>query len=74
MNVNELLKAMEAAVERMETVSQSMLIERRSKGVSPVTHVHHAAAHLEQHAKKARAALNSFKCFGYVSLMEHNNA
>ena len=59
--MNELLKAMEAAVERMEAVSDGILIEKRSRGVSAAAHVRHMAGHLEQHAKKARAALNRFK-------------
>ena len=55
--MNELLKAMEAAVERMEAVAEGILIEKRHKGVSPETHVSHMASHLAQHAKIARAAL-----------------
>jgi hypothetical protein len=55
--MNELLRAMEAAVERMEAVAEGILIEKRHKGVSPETHVRHMAGHLAQHAKIARAAL-----------------
>ncbi|NDG19773.1 MAG: hypothetical protein EB117_16120 [Betaproteobacteria bacterium] len=57
---------MEAAVERMEAVSNGILIEKRHKGVSAAAHVRHMAGHLEQHAKRARTALNRFKCSGEV--------
>lgn len=56
-----LLAALEAAAERMEHVSQSVLIDKRHRGVSPATHVRHMAAHLEQHAKRARAAADKAK-------------
>jgi hypothetical protein len=55
--MNETLKAFEAAVERMEAVADGILIEKRSRGVSPATHVRHMAGHLAQHAKIARAAI-----------------
>jgi hypothetical protein len=55
--MKDILKAFEAAVERMEAVAAGILIEKRQRGVSPETHVRHMAAHLEQHAKIARAAI-----------------
>lgn len=58
----QLLEAMEAAVERMESVADGILIEKRSRRVRPDVHVRHMAGHLEQHAKIARDALNRFKC------------
>lgn len=53
----EVLKAFAAAVECMERVAEHIPIEKRSRGVSPEMHVRHAAGHLFQHAKIARAAL-----------------
>ena len=55
--MKDILKAFEAAVERMEAVADGILIEKRHRGVSPETHVRHMAGHLEQHAKFARAAI-----------------
>lgn len=55
--MNDLLKALEAAIERMEAVSAGIPINKRHKGVSPQTHVLHMAGHLAQHAKIARKAL-----------------
>lgn len=57
----ELVAAFEAAVERMETVSQRIGVENRHKGISQRAHVAHMAGHLEQHAKIARAALAKAK-------------
>jgi hypothetical protein len=53
----KLLKAFEAAVERMEAVAAGIPIQNRHKRVSPATHVSHMASHLAQHAKIARAAI-----------------
>jgi hypothetical protein len=60
-----LLTAFNAAVERMEDVATLIPVENRTKGISQATHVRHMAAHLEQHAKIARAAIA--KATGAVS-------
>ena len=56
-NEAKLRKALRAAVERMEHVSELLPVEKRHKGVSQRAHVQHLAGHLYQHAKIARAAL-----------------
>ena len=53
----ELVRILEAALERMEAVSERIGVENRSEGVSQRAHVCHMAAHLAQHAKIARADL-----------------
>lgn len=57
----ELVAALEAAIERMEAVSESLPVHKRHKGVSKAAHVAHLAGHLFQHAKIARAALSKAK-------------
>lgn len=61
-SVNDaLVAALEAAIERMESVADSIPVSNRAKGVSQATHVLHMAGHLAQHAKIARAALELVK-------------
>lgn len=57
----DLLAALEAAAERMESVAANIPVQNRAKGVSQATHVAHMAAHLAQHAKIARAAIAKAK-------------
>ena len=57
----ELVRILEAALERMEAVSERIGVEHRSEGVSQRAHVGHMAAHLGQHAKIARADLAKAK-------------
>ena len=53
----ELRRAFKASVERMEAVAKRIPVHNRAKGISQASHVLHMAAHLEQHAKIARAAI-----------------
>lgn len=57
----ELVRILEAALERMDAVSERIGVEHRSEGVSQRAHVGHMAAHLGQHAKIARADLAKAK-------------
>lgn len=59
--VAELEAALEAAIERMESVADRIPVVNRANGVSQATHVMHMAGHLAQHAKIARAALKGAK-------------
>lgn len=57
----ELLTALEAAYDTMKRVYEHLPVENRATGVSQATHVRHLASHLEQHAKKALAAIAKAK-------------
>ena len=56
-NAGKTLKALKAAVERMEAVSAALPVEKRAEGVSQRGHVQHLAGHLFQHSKIAKAEI-----------------